>query len=101
MSSASGSKSLRAIEIALRNVKSRSGNSSAASGEPLYTDAPDSDTTAYDTGRSSSFISSATKISDSLDAVPLPMEMQSTPYLFISALSVALDSSIFFCGGVG
>ena len=77
-SSASGSCSLRAIEVALLCPTSKFGNSSVASLLAEYTDAPASFTMMYCTFTGISFNSSTITCSDSRDAVPFPSEISVT-----------------------
>ncbi|MNQ92737.1 hypothetical protein D3C85_1081710 [compost metagenome] len=101
-SSASGSCSLRAIEIALRSATSSSGNSVCASFDAEYTLAPASLTIKYLSFRSLiSPISSATNCSVSRDAVPFPITISSTLYLLINCLNFAFASATLLFGGVG
>ncbi len=87
-SSASGSCSRRAIEMAPRMVTSSSGNSSRAASLALYTLAPASLT--ITTGTASSWKCrsvSRTKVSVSRPAVPLPTAMARMPPSFTSCAS--------------
>ena len=76
-SSDKGSASLLPIEIALLSSTWRLGNSLIASLLADYTDAPASFTIIYSTGLLELFITSAIKLSLSLDAVPLPIAITS------------------------
>ena len=98
-SSANGSCSLLAIDTALLSPSLNFGNSSSASLEAEYTDAPASLTMIYST--LVFFIISTTTCSDSLDAVPFPIAITSILYLSINSLTVLMDSDTLFCGAVG
>ena len=79
-SSASGSCRRLAIDAAERCPTSNFGNSSVASALALYTDAPASFTITYFTFFNFSLFKKSTiNISDSLDAVPFPTDIISTP----------------------
>ncbi len=94
-SSASGSCSLLAIDVALLCPTSNFGNSSDASLLAEYTDAPASFTITYCTFCGISFNSSTMNCSDSLDAVPFPTEINVMLYFAIIFFSRSLDAWIF------
>ena len=99
--SASGSCTRLAMDVALLCPTSKFGNSSVASLLAEYTDAPASFVITYCTGSLISFNISTTICSDSLDAVPFPIEISVIPYFLMSALTTFLASSTLFCGAVG
>ena len=76
-SSESGSDNLLPIEIALLSSTCKSGNSDIANLLAEYTEAPASLTIIYSTSLGLYFMTSAINLSDSLDAVPLPMAITS------------------------
>ena len=101
-SSASGSCKRRAIEMAPRMVRSRSGNSCRAISDAEYTDAPDSLTvTLKILVRFVSRRKSCTKAADSREAVPLPMAMACTLWRAMSEASVLRAPATSFLGSNG
>ena len=102
-SSANGSCSLLAMDVALLCPTSNFGNSSDASLLAEYTEAPASFTITYCTFCGISFNNSTMNCSDSLDAVPFPTEINVMLYFSIIFFSKSLDAWIFFgvVGAVG
>ena len=82
------------METALRSETSYCGNSSAASFDAEYTDAPASLTTIYAVVQCGiSRRTSAVKISVSFEAVPLPMAMICASYVRMRCFSVCFAAS--------
>ena len=104
-SSASGSCRRRAMDTAPRRETSMSGNSSAASWDAEYTEAPASDTVTG-VGRVPPAVAmrSATSwasLSVSREAVPFPTAMSSTPCWADRCASASRAASHLFCGWWG
>ncbi|MBT9158561.1 MAG: hypothetical protein DDT36_01575 [Firmicutes bacterium] len=90
----------RPIETAPRRVTSSPGNSSPASAEAEYTEAPASLTMVYGTPKPCSRMSSATNSSASRDPVPLPIAMALTTCSRMRPSNRRAAADLSFCGGV-
>ena len=100
-SSANGSCRRRAIDTAPRSETSMDGNSAAASSDAEYTDAPDSLTTTHVGLLWAALEISRANFSDSRDAVPLPMAINSTLWALARAVSSSTACFQRFWGWCG